>query len=150
MANIELKEFKLRHSKLILPVHLVFLAVAVYFGIHGAGMWSIFVFFVLLSYLVFLSYWHRVTYQDGIIVGVLFPKKPISINISDITSIKEQSDIFRYETRRCIAICSERDHKIIKVSLIFFIRSDIRKLMQIVHETRPDLVVPEKWTGTKW
>jgi hypothetical protein len=135
-------EFRLRHSALLLPLYIVLLLAVVYFGTHGLGTGFLIVFVVLLPCWVFLDFWHNVSYKDGIVTGVLFPHSPVSIQISDITNIRQEVDMFRLETRMCIAIHDDQNKKVVKVSLSVFVRDDIRKLMQIIHDARPDLVLP--------
>jgi hypothetical protein len=154
MVNRESKDgFRLRHSVLLLPLYVVLVVGVVYIGIHGAGILFMVMLIIILSCLFFVSFWHNVTYKDGVITGVLFPYSPVSIKLSDITKIKRETDLLRFETRRCMAIYDENHKKVIKVSLAIFIHSDLSKLIQTIRESRPDLPdlgVPDYWLGSKW
>ena len=154
IANKESKDgFRLRHSVLLFPLYVVLLAIVVCMGIRGAGTLFMIMLIIILSCLFFASVWHNVTYRDGIITGVLFPHSPVSIKLSDITKIKRETDLLRFETRRCMAIYDDNHKKVIKVSLSLFVHDDLSKLVQIIRESRPDLPdlgVPDYWLGSKW
>jgi len=150
---METKTFKLRHSASLVPAYLILFILVAYLGFHGLGIWIIVVAFVVLSCFTFLGYWHNVTYREGMVTGILFPWKPVSINIADISEVRQETDMLRYETRRCLAIYDKRNKRVIKISLAVFIQSDLRKLIEIIHELRPDLSLPEinkYWMGSKW
>lgn len=154
MANKEQgDQLKLRHSALLLPFYFILLAVVFYIGFHGTGILFMIMFFIILSCLFFVSFWHRVSYQNGIITGILFPRSPVSIKLSDITKIKRETNLLRFETRRCMAIYDENHNKVIQISLSVFLNKDLARLVQIIHEARPDLPdlgVPDYWLGSKW
>jgi hypothetical protein len=141
----EMKDFKLRHSMGPLVVYPIFFVVIGYFAVQGGGIWWLFILFAVLCFFIFLILWHSVSYRNETITGVLFPHSPVSIKVSEITNIRREMDIFRLETRMCIAIHDERNKKVVKVSLSLFIRDDINKLMKIIHEARPELEMPEGW-----
>jgi len=125
--------------------YLILLGGGIYFIILGEQRWLVLILFTIWGWLIFLGLWHNVSYQNGTITGVLFPSKPISIKISNITDIRQEMQTWRYETRRSIAIYNSRDKQVIRVSLSLFVPSDVRKLMQVIHEARPDLAIPEGW-----
>lgn len=67
--------------------------------------------------------------------------------------IRRETDLFRLETRMCIAIHDDRNHKVVKVSLSDFLQDDIQTLMESIYDSRPDLPkveIPKYWIGAKW
>jgi hypothetical protein len=131
----------------LVVTYLIVLGGGIYFIIVGEQKWFILILLAIWGWLIFLGFWHNVSYQNGIVTGVLFPSKPISIKLSNITDIRQEMQTWRYETRRCLAIYDARDKQVIRVSLSLFVRSDVRKLMQIIHDARPDLTIPEGWAA---
>lgn len=146
--------FTLGHSVLIVPLYVTLGGLIIYvFGITGMEIWGSIWVFVCLCWFIFLSYWHRVSYQSGAITGILFPNKPVSIKVSDITTLRKETDLFRLETRRCIAIHDDRNHKVVKVSLSVFLKEDVQRLIDSIYAVRPDLPkldIPRYWMGAKW
>ena len=81
-------------------------------------------------------------------------KEDVVIPVNEITSIKKGASFERLKssqgiTRRVfrrIAIYQEKSDgtvKFVDVSLKHFIPEDIKKLMTLIHEKRPDLEIPK-------
>jgi hypothetical protein len=95
---------------------------------------------------------YRIFWQDGEIKQISANKYVTTIRTSDITRVaQERSDLqTRLKLRRPadrISIYGGRgdEQKHIDVSLRHFVAADIRKLMQAVHDQRPDLPLPQNW-----
>ena len=97
---------------------------------------------------------YRIFFQDDTIFmqyAVWFPneKDIVAIKISDVTKMRcETSNIDEVTTMRRatqrIAIYDEVHQKFIDVSLKHFKKTDIDKLIMIIQEKRPDLVVDKR------
>jgi hypothetical protein len=95
---------------------------------------------------------YRIFWHNGEIKQISSDKFVTVINTSEITSVgQEKSDLqARLSLRRPldrIAIYAGHgaDKRQIDVSLRHFVNADIRKLMQLIHERRPDLSLPQNW-----
>jgi len=95
---------------------------------------------------------YRIFWHDGEIEQISANKYVTTIPVSEITRIgQEKSDLrTRLSLRRPadrIAIYAEGagETKHIDVSLRHFVAADIRRLMRVIHERRPELAVPKNW-----
>lgn len=120
--------------------------------------WNI-VYAMLLGWLVFylpfvyIGLRYRIILRDGEIIQKAFRGKDVVINTTEITHIqRETSDLltllsFRRPLRRIAIYAQNPQHlqsgKFIDVSLKHFMPADIRKLMQEIHNRRPDLEMPK-------
>lgn len=95
---------------------------------------------------------YRIFWENGAIKQVAANKDVTIIKPLDIKRIElERSDIqtlfaMRRPSRRIAIYANGPDgHKWIDVSLKHFAADDIRRLMQAIHERRPDLSIPKNW-----
>ena len=64
------------------------------------------------------------------------------------SNFKKQDNLatFSRPMRRIVIYAKHADGgKFIDVSLKHFVAADVRRLMKLIHERRPDLAVPVKW-----
>jgi hypothetical protein len=108
---------------------------------------------LLFGAIVFIGTRYRVWWKSsGAITQRAANYAITAIHVHEITRIEQEtSDLstlvsLRRPFRR-IAIYAEHagSIKFIDVSLKHFAPSDIRKLMRVIHEQRPDLVLPKNW-----
>jgi hypothetical protein len=155
--------FELKHSMrpyalvLILLFAIGLLALWVGFAKNDWGAFYVMVAAVVIYLLkiYFYDLHYSIFFKDGSIVmqganWIPNPKDFTSIKVADITSIKrETSDLRTLAAQRRasqrIAIYDENHQKFIDVSLKHFTQNDVRKLMQIIHDHRPDLTIPNGW-----
>jgi hypothetical protein len=149
----------LRHS--LVPYRTlgtIFIALTVwgFFMSIRSGKWGFFESGLLLcgvySLQVAMGFWYRISLQDGVISQRAYGMPNVSIAIDEITSVgKEVSDLGtlakmnRPFRRICINAGPKGARKTIDVSLKHFWQKDIRALMNIIHEERPDLPMPKEW-----
>ena|SRR5579863_9401217 len=139
--------FTLRHTPWLAVLYLIGLVfgVGVILFSRQVSVWL--PVFIILLVLVLVDFRHTVSYQEGMIVWKPFPRPTVSIKLSNITALKRETTFWRSNTRDSIAIYDDRNNKRIKLSLTLFTRNDIRKLLQIIHDARPDLTIPEGWAA---
>jgi len=142
---MEGKNLKLRHNKWLLPTYLIFFAIIIYFGFRGGEVWLIIVACLAFSLFSFLDLWHNVSYRNGIITVALFPHSPVSMKVADIATVRQETNMLGFETRRNISIYDTHDKRVVRIGLGTFVKEDVRNLMQIIHKERPNLVMPEGW-----
>ena len=114
------------------------------------GLWSLFliqVYFFGLKYKIFAS--------DAGVRQHASGGPDVCIHYNEITKVTtETSNAAEVAAGsrpfRRIAIYAQQSHstqKFIDVSLKHFAEKDIRRLIAIIHEHRPDLELPKKWLG---
>ena len=109
----------------------------------GCGIWSLIILMML---------WYRVWLEDGVIHQRAFGMSRVSIGIDEITSVGRQvsnaAELARMNRpfrRICIEASTNVGKKFIDVSLKHFVRADIKELMNVINQARPDLVMPKGW-----
>jgi hypothetical protein len=121
-----------------------------------SGKWGAFESGLLIcgvySLQVAMGFWYRISLQDGVISQRAYGMPNVSIAIDEITSVgKEVSDLGtlakmnRPFRRICINAGPKGTRKTIDVSLKHLWQKDIRSLLNIIHEERPDLAMPKEW-----
>jgi hypothetical protein len=73
---------------------------------------------------------------------------PASCDVLTMSAVcSKRRDVSLRRPFRRLAIYSEHGSsiKFIDVSLKHFAADDVRKLMRVIHEQRPDLVLPKNW-----
>jgi hypothetical protein len=95
---------------------------------------------------------YRIYWDNGQIIQKAVAGNLTKITTNEITEVvQETSDIqtlltFSRPMRRIVFYARHADAgKYIDVSLKHFVAADIRKLMNAVHDRRPDLVLPQQW-----
>jgi hypothetical protein len=159
-----MNKFKLRHSlKIYSGIFIIYVVLMIGLGLlagltnNGGSMKDILlvltvIFFLYFAFLYFLNSRYQIFLENAEITMRAAslsadPKAPTSIKISDITLIKrEVSDVhttvkLKRPFQR-ISIYDKSDNKFIDISLKHFLMQDIRKLMKLIKEKRPDLDVP--------
>jgi hypothetical protein len=99
-----------------------------------------------------MGFWYRISLEDGVVTQRAFGMRKVSIPISEIASVgKEVSDaatlarMNRPFRRICINAGAAGARKTIDASLKHFWQKDIRTLMNIIHNARPELEMPKGW-----
>jgi hypothetical protein len=149
----------LRHS--IVPYRTLgafFLVIMVWAFVESyrTGKWGEFKSAVLVSGIyslqIVLGFWYQIGMRDGLIWQRAFGKRRVSIAIHDISSVgQETSDaktlvaMNRPFRRITIRGSTAGEAGSIDVSTKHFVAADIRRLMHIIHESRPDLSLPKQW-----
>ena len=154
------KEFTLGHSMRPYAVILIVLCAVSLFWVYvaaetnqlSAWWWPLLALVVYISKIYFFDLRYSIFFKDESVVmrvATWFPtpKALTSIKISDITAIKrETSDLRTLATQRRvsqrIAIYDEQHKQFVDISLKHFVGGDIRKLLELIHERRPDLHIP--------
>ncbi|MES1191929.1 MAG: hypothetical protein ABUS47_12735 [Steroidobacter sp.] len=155
--------FALRHS--IAPYRtlgtaFILFAIWGFIDSYHSKNWGFFESTLLLigmySLQVMMGLWYRIVLKNDVIIQRAFGKKDVSLQIKNITSvgnevsgIKTNSVLNRPFRRVTIYGNSCDGNKYIDISLKHFVEEDIRSLIQIIHEKRPDLVVPKKYAQTE-
>ena len=122
----------------------------------NSGYWNLFWTGLMLigSYLpvIYMGYRYRIVLQEGVIIQKAFNMRDVAIKIQDISLIKVESssasDVAKMNrpfTRIAIYSGTGKARSFIDVSPKHFIADDIRRLMRVIHEQRPDLTVPKHW-----
>jgi len=95
---------------------------------------------------------YRIFWRDGAVIQNASGMPEVSINANEITRVAlETSDtqtllsLRRPFRRIAIYASSPNQSKMIDVSLKHFAPHDIRRLMQAIHDRRPDLSIPKNW-----
>jgi hypothetical protein len=149
----------LRHS--IVPYRTLgafFLAMLVWAFVasYRSAKWGAFESALLVSAVyslqIFLGLWYQVGLSDGVIWQRAFGKRRVSIAIRDISSVgQETSDAKTLATmnrpfrRITIRGSTAGESSSVDVSTKHFVAADIRRLMHIIQESRPDLSLPRQW-----
>jgi hypothetical protein len=149
----------LRHS--IVPYRTLgafFLVIMVWAFVesHRTGKWGEFKSAALVSGIyslhIVLGLWYQIGLHDGIIWQRAFGKRRVSIAIRDISSVgQEVSDaktlvaMNRPFQRITIRGSTAGKASSVDVSTKHFVAADIRRLMHIIQESRPDLSLPKQW-----
>ena len=158
-------EFYLKHTfnlemfYLVLFIILTIFFIIVEIRIHSWD-WNFFLI-ILISGIFFpsVSAYYTRLYKvfwrnDTVGMHTIGMKEDVVIPVNEITSIKKGASFERLKssqgiTRRVfrrIAIYQEKSDgtvKFVDVSLKHFIPEDIKKLMTLIHEKRPDLEIPK-------
>jgi hypothetical protein len=106
----------------------------------------VFVGFVLVLATHYADFRYRVFWRNSEVERIATNKSITTIKASDISRVVlEKSDLatmltLRRPTRRITIYGKDQQH--LDVSLKHFIISDIRRLMQKIHEERPELILP--------
>lgn len=137
----------------ILIVFLVVISLPYIIRTHDYGMLAgpiLVLFFSVI--IVYFGTRYRVWWRNGNIVMRSADKIFVIISVEDIKSIKQEtSDLhnvvkMRRPVRRISIYSNTLDgDKFIDISLKHFNLEDIRKLINLIHERRPDLEMPEGW-----
>lgn len=107
-------------------------------------------FFYMLCY-VFARYvrQYKIFWDDDAVgMRTTGGKEDIIISVNKITLIRQEASLERGRVFRRIAIYSQKPSgtgQFVDVSLKHFIPEDIKKLMNLIHEKRPDLEMPKGW-----
>jgi hypothetical protein len=149
----------LRHS--IVPYRTLgafFLVIMVWAFVvsYRSGKWSTFESALLIAAVYSLQVaqglWYQIRIDNGVIWQRAFGKRRVSIAIHDISSVgQEMSDaktlvaMNRPFRRITIRGSTAGEAGSIDVSTKHFVAADIRRLMHIIHESRPDLSLPKQW-----
>lgn len=151
------KEFALKHSvKPYAGLTVIFLAVGLFMTMvtiqtrdwgNLSLIWAMMAFFV--GFFVVFGTRYRIWWRNGEIVQRAVGGQITVIKTESITEIKQETSdaVTTLSVRRPfrrIAIYGEGD-KWIDVSLKHFEAGDIRKLMGLIHERRPDLAISKNW-----
>jgi hypothetical protein len=133
---------------------LVFLPIVPYmFRTHDL---SPLVFWAIIGPLAVVYVWYqrryRISWQNGSVVQNAAAGPVVTISVDEMERVvQERSDIrtllslSRPGRRITIYGRTAPGMKFIDVSLYHFKLNDVRKLMRLIHERRPDLVVPKGW-----
>lgn len=151
--------FILRHS--IVPYRTLgafFLAILVWAFVasYRSEKWGTLESAALLSgiYLLYVSIglWYQVGICDGVIWQRSFGRRRVWLRITDINAVgRETSDaktlvaMNRPFDRIAIQGMADDERVTVDVSTKHFVAGDIRRLMRVIHEARPDLAVPRNW-----
>lgn len=111
------------------------------------------VMWLLFSPLVYFGLRYKISWTDEEICMAASGGK-VRIKYEEITDIESETSkpgelLAASRPFRRIAIYAGKPHgeaKHIDVSLKHFVATDIRKLMHAIHDRRPDLTLPKKWT----
>lgn len=149
----------LRHS--IVPYRTLgafFLAMLVWAFVasYRSAKWGTFESALLVSavYLlqIVLGLWYQVGFREGIIWQRAFGMRRVSIAIRDISSVgQEVSDaktlvaMNRPFRRITIRGSTTGEASSVDISTKHFVAADIRRLMHMIQESRPDLSLPKQW-----
>jgi hypothetical protein len=121
-----------------------------------SGKWELFVAALACcggwSLIILMMLWYRVWLEDGVIHQRAFAMSRVSIGIDEITSVGRQvsnaAELARMNRpfrRICIEASTNVGKRFIDVSLKHFVHADIKELMNVIHQARPDLVMPKGW-----
>lgn len=153
------RDFSLRHSiapyRVLATLFLLLLGWS-FVDSYRSRNWGFFQSILLISgcYLlsVLIGLWYGVGLRNGFIWQRAFGGRRVLLPIKDITSIdREMSDVKtllamnRPLDRITIQGNVEGRKVIVDVSTKHFVASDIRRLIQAIHEARPELALPENW-----
>lgn len=115
-------------------------------------IWCLLILCMIYAWIPYTSIRYRIWWQDGTIFQQSADRIMTSISISDINQIKrESSDLntllsLRRPSRRLTVYGDTSEgSKVIDVSLIHFNLQDVRKLMKMIHNKRPNLEMPKGW-----
>jgi hypothetical protein len=153
------REFALKRSVypysvyIISCIALVSLGILVWFKRHDL---SVFEAAIIVSLgFVATSYGdtrYQVFWRDGEIKQISANKDITIIKALEITSVgqeksnlQERLSLRRPLDRIAVYAGHGSEEKHIDVSIRHFVNEDVRKLMQLIHKTRPDLDVPKNW-----
>ena len=99
-----------------------------------------------------MGLWYSIWVEDGVVHQRAFRIPRVSIGIADITSVgrqasnaKELAKMNRPFRRISIEGRDATGSKFIDVSVKHFVNADIRQLMSLIHDARPDLAMPKGW-----
>lgn len=101
---------------------------------------------------VLMGLWYAVGMRDGSIWQRAFGQGRVSLPVKNITSVgREISDAKTLATmnrpfdRITIQGAVGAKEVIVDVSARHFVAADIRRLMRLIREARPDLTLPQNW-----
>lgn len=151
--------FVLRHS--IVPYRTLgafFLAILVWACVvsYRSGKWGTCESAALLSgiYILYIlmGLWYQVGVRDGVIWQRSFGRRRVMLPLNDIKAVRREIS----DTRTLVAMNKPFDRIAIHgaiggntvdvdVSTKHFVAADIRRLMRLIHEARPNLALPKDW-----
>ncbi len=162
---MEIQSFSLRRS--LQPyvglgiIGLILLIFTAWVGISKndwGAFWSILVLFgIFYTIFVIFGMSYRIFYSDNVVSmkpASFFsnPSLVTKISVAKITSVEQETSnvqtlakMSRPFRRISIYGSTSEGMKKIDVSLKHFNLDDIRKLMKIIHDLRPDLAMPKDW-----
>jgi hypothetical protein len=101
---------------------------------------------------IVLGLWYQIGLRNGVIWQRAFGKRRVFLPLSDISAVRQEaSDIkglvraSRPSSRITIHGRTEGSERRIDVSIKHFVAEDIRRLMHLIRESRPDLDLPKRW-----
>ena len=81
--------------------------------------------------------------------GQFLSQDPSFLSVGDPNQVKsvtgQDQRLFLTDPQQMNSYNYGRDNQFIDVSLKHFVNEDIRKLMHLIHERRPDLSLPKNW-----
>lgn len=106
------------------------------------------VFVILYGGMLFFQLGYKISLKDNKIIQRASGGKITTIDIQEIEKVaRETSDLstllsFKRASSRITVYEKEKN---IDISLKHFKSEDIRKIMRIIHEQRPDIFIPKGW-----
>ena len=106
------------------------------------------------AFLYFFNSRYQIFFEKGVIsmqaASLSNSNALTSIRVSDISSIQRETSNLHTTVKlkrpfQRIAIYDKNHNKFIDISLKHFAMEDVHKLMKLIKEERPDLVLPQQW-----
>ena len=136
------------------PIYMILPLVVSAFFLYGAyseytvdKQWGVFMsfWFLLVICLGLLeNKLYKIVYEGGTITWTRPFRKKISISTTNIAKVAIRSFFWRSPENPCISIF-DKDGKEIRIGINYFKDSEIRWLLEKIHEYRPDLPLPKMW-----
>jgi len=105
-------------------------------------------FILLYGFMLFFQLGYRLIFKDNKIIQRASNGEITTIEINEIENIKQETSdtqtliSLRRPSNRITIYAKE---KIVDVSLKHFKSEDVRKLMKIIHDHRPEITIPNGW-----
>lgn len=121
------------------------------FSSHDLFGLSVLFGWVFVAFNTWFGMRYRIFWDNGEIIQKAVAGNLTKIQISEITDVvQETSDMqtlvtFSRPMRRIVIYAKHADGKFIDVSLKHFVIEDVRKLMRVIHEQRPELTLPKQF-----